>query len=588
MLLLYGGWVYVDFVNTKKYELKNQRYDTQAKLMQKRVSEMILSKQKATVAIAIALAGDGFLAQNIKSKNISDKYYKNLSAKFRKNTLYKNIWIQIIDKNLNSLYRSWTDKKGDNLRDIRKDIADAINKKEVIYSISVGKFDLSIKAIVPIFEDKEIVGALEVISHFNSIEKQMKKFDVDSMVVLDKKYTKQLKYPYTNIFVDEYYIANFDAPLYMQKYLKNTDIKEFYSQTYKIIQNNLVTTYKLESIDKELIGYYIMSKNIKNIPTVDLDFFVFKWIALGLIGIMVVAGIINISLFYLMRKQKVYYKSIIDSSRNIVMVNDGKYIVDANKMFFTYFNKYNSLEEFRQEHECVCDFFIEEGEYIGKTVKGLTWIDYIVKNQKSINKVKIKYADETYYFMLNAVLISKEDNYYSVVFSDITNEEHYKHQLENWSITDMLTGIGNRRYFHTKINDEIYNCMRYKHPLSIVMFDIDYFKRINDKYGHKVGDDVLIEYTRFISSMLRESDIFCRIGGEEFVILLPYSAKSDAQKIAEKLRIGVEEHKEVVPITVSFGVSQYIENEDVDSILKRVDDALYEAKNGGRNMVVVK
>ncbi|MCW9025959.1 MAG: diguanylate cyclase, partial [Thiovulaceae bacterium] len=579
---------YVGLVNMKKQELESKSYRMEAFSMQKKVSEMIHSKQKATVAMAIALSGDRALAKNIKDKKVSHQYYRDLSRAFRENTLYKNIWIQIIDKDLNSIYRSWTDRRGDSLKSIRNDVENVIKTKKINYFINICKYDLSIKAIVPILDKEEVVGALEVISHFNSISKQMNKFGVDSIVVLDKKYKSKVLYPYTNIFVDDYYVANFDAPLYLQKHLKGKNIKQYMDKDYIIHNDSLLTSYNLKSIDGEIIGYFIMSKNIKSILKTDLEYFVFKWIALGLIGIMIVAGITNIILFYLMRKQKVYYKNIIDSSKNIMMVNDGKQIIDASKMFFTYFNKYNSIEEFKLEHECICDFFVEEDEYLGQSIDGLYWINYIIKNNNQTNKVKLKYENNVYYFSLNAVLISKEDNYYSVVLSDITNEETYRHELEEITITDSLTGIGNRRHFHNKINDEIYNCIRYKHPLSLIMLDIDYFKHINDEYGHIIGDEVLMEYTKFISSHLRESDVFCRIGGEEFIILLPYTKKKDAEKIAEKLRVNVEEYKKVVPITISFGVSQYIENEDVNSILKRVDDALYEAKNSGRNRVSVK
>ncbi len=153
-------------------------------------------------------------------------------------------------------------------------------------------------------------------------------------------------------------------------------------------------------------------------------------------------------------------------------------------------------------------------------------------------------------------------------------------------ITDSLTGIGNRRYFHQKIEEEIQHAQRYKHSFSLIMLDIDFFKQVNDKYGHSVGDEVLIEYTKLISSLLRKGDIFSRFGGEEFMIILPYASKNQAQKIAEKLRTEIELSQKIIPITMSFGVVEYVAGEDSEFILKRVDDALYKAKDSGRNIVV--
>jgi diguanylate cyclase (GGDEF)-like protein len=113
------------------------------------------------------------------------------------------------------------------------------------------------------------------------------------------------------------------------------------------------------------------------------------------------------------------------------------------------------------------------------------------------------------------------------------------------------------------------------------------FKAVNDKYGHDVGDNVLKEYTKIISSLLRSSDIFCRIGGEEFVIILPHTNIENAKSIAQKLRITVESSKVIIPITISFGVVEYKKGENLDSIFKRVDNALYKAKKSGRNRVEV-
>ena len=119
------------------------------------------------------------------------------------------------------------------------------------------------------------------------------------------------------------------------------------------------------------------------------------------------------------------------------------------------------------------------------------------------------------------------------------------------------------------------------------MLDIDYFKEVNDKHGHGIGDEVLVEYTKLVLSHLRDADVFCRIGGEEFMIILPHTAKHEAQKIAEKLRILIEDYKKIIPITVSFGVVEYVLGEDIELICKRADDALYKAKDRGRNRVVV-
>jgi diguanylate cyclase (GGDEF)-like protein len=187
--------------------------------------------------------------------------------------------------------------------------------------------------------------------------------------------------------------------------------------------------------------------------------------------------------------------------------------------------------------------------------------------------------------MVSASIIDDTDELYAIVFTDITAEEQYKHELEDKNLQDPLTLIGNRRCFIDSLEHSIATARRYKQPLSLIMCDIDFFKKINDTYGHDVGDEVLIAYTKLIANNLRENDIFCRIGGEEFMIILPHTTKAEASRVAEKLRKIVEEAHEILEITMSFGVSEYRDGEDQKKFLKRVDEAVYTSKENGRNRV---
>ncbi|MBU1657829.1 sensor domain-containing diguanylate cyclase, partial [bacterium] len=452
---------------------------------------------------------------------------------------------------------------------------------------SVGKFDLSIKAIVPIIKNEKFIGIIEVISHFNSISKQLSESNIYSLVLLKKEYKKQLEFPFTNLFIDDYYVANLDAPKVLMDYLQARKIEEYFNDSYKVENGYIIASYGLRNNNSEPLGYFVMFKKIKDLSSMDLDFFMFKWFAISIIIILSIIMIVVALLFYANTKQKKYYKNIIDTASNIVILNDGKTILDVNKAFFKYFIQYKTLEEFKKEHTCICDYFIEENEYLKKDMNGQSWVLYLVENKNKNIKVGMNFYGKIQYFFINASLVSEEKHHYSIVLSDITKEENYKNKLEHLSITDALTGIGNRRQFNQKIKDETVRANRYSNELSVIMFDIDFFKQVNDRHGHNIGDNVLVEYTLLISSMLRENDVFCRTGGEEFVIILPHVNKEDTRKIAEKIRKKVQESRIIVPITISMGVVEYIHGEDIEFVLKRVDDALYEAKNRGRNKVVV-
>lgn len=156
---------------------------------------------------------------------------------------------------------------------------------------------------------------------------------------------------------------------------------------------------------------------------------------------------------------------------------------------------------------------------------------------------------------------------------------------------DPLTGIYNRRYFDTFIEQSISTFFRDKTPFQIIMFDIDHFKRINDTYGHPCGDYILKVLASLINNEIRELDIFTRIGGEEFAIILPETNIKDGEKIARKIRKMIEEfpfhyHNISIQVTISIGLATY-NGESLEELMDRVDSALYKAKTNGRNQVIM-
>lgn len=175
-------------------------------------------------------------------------------------------------------------------------------------------------------------------------------------------------------------------------------------------------------------------------------------------------------------------------------------------------------------------------------------------------------------------------NGYMSIRRDISNQKH----IEKLAITDYLTQIYNRQFFNEELNKSISMYHRYQTPFALIMLDIDYFKQINDTYGHLVGDECLIELSSLIKTHLRENDILARWGGEEFMILLPYSSQDEAMQIAQKLRSLVEFHlfNNIGSLTISLGVSCFSNEDSFDTILERTDKALYRAKVEGRNRVV--
>ncbi len=161
-----------------------------------------------------------------------------------------------------------------------------------------------------------------------------------------------------------------------------------------------------------------------------------------------------------------------------------------------------------------------------------------------------------------------------------------------YATLDALTNLNNRRQFEVRLKQEIATTKRQKNPLCAMMIDIDFFKKVNDTYGHASGDAVLRTVASIIKEHLRESDIPSRYGGEEFAVLLPYTHIEEAKIVGERLRKAVETtpipiDKKNINVTISMGLAEFDVKESGEELFKRADNALYEAKEGGRNRVCV-
>ena len=205
--------------------------------------------------------------------------------------------------------------------------------------------------------------------------------------------------------------------------------------------------------------------------------------------------------------------------------------------------------------------------------------------EKILNSISInKKVDDKQILSLNNEL-TEISNEYNLLFDKLNEEIDLNKKL---LLVDTLTNSYNRKYYVMTMNGLISLNNRYKTPFSLILFDIDDFKKVNDGYGHLVGDEVLINLVKLVNENIRETDTLYRIGGEEFIIICKNTVKLDAINIAEKLRKKVEESLIVIKnktITISIGVTEVIENDNENSIYKRVDDNLYISKNSGKNRI---
>lgn len=191
-------------------------------------------------------------------------------------------------------------------------------------------------------------------------------------------------------------------------------------------------------------------------------------------------------------------------------------------------------------------------------------------------------------------LVDEESStrYVYITVHDVTEITVYEKTLIEMNTRDSLTGVYNRKFFESQLRNELKRFKRAQRPFGLIMLDIDFFKKINDTYGHQCGDYVLKSLASAVSSKIRGTDILARYGGEEFFCLLPETDIDSATHVAETLRMAVENktynfQNIPIQITISLGVTaMHPEIESPEALIKKADDALYEAKRTGRNKVI--
>lgn len=296
-----------------------------------------------------------------------------------------------------------------------------------------------------------------------------------------------------------------------------------------------------------------------------------------MINIVLFFGFVIFAFYLLFRyKKKInYYKNIIDTSHNIILIYKNDNMVDVNKMFFKYFESFNSLNSFKKNYKGICDFFVSEKGYIGDKYNDENWYKYLLENKNIDNKVKIKIDKKEYYFSVNVSKLGDKKNHISVILSDITAEENYKIMLQKNSAADIFLDLGNSKFFESKLKDEIARANRYSSPLSLIMLHIKLSSNVNNKYKNSISEKVYLEYTDLISSVLREYDTVYRLEKDKLIIILPYVNKVFVQTIAQKIKLKAEFYKKLIPATISYKTIQYSEGEKAKDVFDRLKEGSF-------------
>ena len=427
IFVLYGTYYYI---LDKQKILLDSTYNLTNTNILKLTEKFLDNKINTTLAIALSLVKDYELHKLMATQEYDKFNYSDISQQIKDNTKFKNIWIQIIDKNGNSIYRSWTDKKGDNLF-FRKDLKNFVEDKKVSTSISVGLYSMTIKARAPIIdEENNFLGALEIISQFNSIANDLKENKIDSVIIADKKYNEIIQLPFSKIFIDDYYVANVNVNKELITYLQRNKIEKYLKINNYIIENNyLISKFDLYNNKNERLGYILNFVKLNDIDIRIVESFKIQTIMISAIVLIIMLFLFLIYLYTsylrLLKIQENKKEAILNSQENIIVITLGNEIIDANQRLYDFFINTKDLESFKKTYKCICSTFIDMQDdiyIIEKYYNGKNWAEHILTNPDKNFRVAIKnMQDKIRHFSIKCSIVKNEE-FIIATFTDITQE----------------------------------------------------------------------------------------------------------------------------------------------------------------------
>ena len=268
--------VYYNQVQLEINKLINDKYTQAVKQDKRQLSTLIEEKQENILAVSLAVSKYKSITDVLRGQDTKQLKLKELAILLKDATPHKDLWFQIISKDGTSLYRSFSQKRGDKLINARAELKDIIDYPRVISTISVGKFSITFKSIVPVYDKNEFIGLFETLAHFNSVSKKIEQTGLQSILLVDKKFKKQLVHSVHRKFINDYYVANKNQNPELLSYIERQTPQSILKQTAnKYIldkeTNTLISTHIVTDYLDNNLAYFILFKDVDNIYTGDIE-----------------------------------------------------------------------------------------------------------------------------------------------------------------------------------------------------------------------------------------------------------------------------------------------------------------------------
>jgi len=613
----------IGFYHSQMEKQLQERYNNAANEIRQQTQLLINEKKEAILSIALSMSRDSGLLRALQNNTFSHLQLTAIARQLKTHTHLKNIWFQIINKKGTSVYRSWTKKRGDNISLARFDIAAILQKPEIKTTISTGKFALTFKAIVPIYDNTDFKGVFEVIAQFNSIASKLEERGINAVFLVDKSYRKQLTKAKPKRFIEEYYLANFNAKkYYLQLVSKELSAGFITADNNYFLDNDnsqLRVYFPLPDINNNPMGHFFLFKSLNDIPVQDIyddrNNFMVAILLLAVLVLVLMRYIHTINLtkkiqdINIKLKQKVslknkqlieqgiFLQSVVDGVSNSIMVIDKDYNIKmmnkiAQTMSGNDFNPETKQKCYKVIHNFDSPCHSIQAQCLYKEVFSTGTEKKVIHEQKTENG-KSQFIELTASPLFNA---KGEVDAIIELGNDLTEHmlihqqlEQQKNRLNHQAHHDALTGLPNRVLFIDRVDQAIKLAKRERSIVAVLFLDLDRFKEINDSLGHSIGDQLLIEVAARLKKNIRQVDTVARLGGDEFTLILS-GIKHNAmvmeitQKLIETLKEKFVYKEHELYISASIGISLYPDDADnTESLLRNADSAMYQAKNEGRD-----
>jgi diguanylate cyclase (GGDEF)-like protein/PAS domain S-box-containing protein len=398
--------------------------------MNNNAARLIEAKRKNTLAVTLALADNQTIKSILTHDNIvkgMNESTKSLSQELRKYTKYKNVWIQIIDSKGISRSRSWVEKYGDQISLVRPDVRMMQQSPHIMETISTGKFSISFKSMVPIYDAGKFIGMVEVITHFNSIIKELEKSDIHSIALVDKQYQSQLTRAVSKTFIDGYYVANFDVKPELVEKIKQLGVSNLVEAPGFIIHNeHLFTVHKIAGVNNESMGYFVQILPTSAVSNPEIDSFIHNFILIGLMILSV--GLIITSLIYrnkkIVEREHQFLQSITDSSTDLMIICKQGLIISANKAFLDMYPGLTGerIEEFSRHFVNLTP--------VKKPLGSNRCHEIFQLETNKEHDLEIKHGDQIRTFSLNIQPLAGRTDHCVLRFMDITDRREAEEKIK--------------------------------------------------------------------------------------------------------------------------------------------------------------